>query len=157
MVNNNIKIENARIIFKNFSGKEVPPYNPAGCRNFCVIIDNDLAVKLEEDGWNIKYLKPEDEEDEPQAYISVAVSFFPYPPKIVVISDGKPEEYTEEMIYSLDGSEMENVDLVIRPYNWKMKGKGGVKAYLKTMYVTLSEDEFAKKYAHYRNNDGVTE
>ena len=148
MVNSNIVIENARLIFRNFSGKETT-FNPAGSRNFCVLLDNDLGEKLTEDGWNVKWLKAKDEEDPPQAYLQVTVSFVQYPPKITIITSSGKRDLDENSVNVLDWAEIEAVDLVIRPYNWSMpSGKSGVKAYIKSMYVTLVEDEFEKKYAN---------
>lgn len=49
----------------------------------------------------------------------------------------------------MDWSIIKNCDLIIRPYNYPaIKGRSaGVSAYLKAIYVTISEDEFAEKYA----------
>lgn len=145
MVNDNIIIENARIGFRNFSGKE-GKFNPAGRRNFCVFIDHDLAAKLSGDGWNIRYLQPRDPEDDTQAYIPVAVNFKFNPPKIVLVTKKSKTKLEEDEVNILDWAEIAKVDLTLRPYNWEVNGKTGVKAYLKTMYVTIVEDDFADKY-----------
>ena len=148
----NIIIENAHIIFRNFSGRE-SKYNRAGDRNFCVFIDDmDTVNRLMDDGWNIRVMPPREDGEEPRHYLQVAVSFKNFPPKVIMITRKKQTPLDEESIDSLDFAEIRAVDLTIRPYNWIIQEgtrneKSGVKAYLKTMYVAIEEDEFAEKYA----------
>ena len=142
----NISVESARIIFRNFAGKATK-YNPEGKRNFCLVVDNELADKLKEIGWNIKYLNPRDPDEMPQAYLQVSVAFENFPPNVFMIAGGKKTKLNEETINVLDYAEIENIDLIIRPYQWELpSGKSGVKAYLKNMYVTIVENEFEAKY-----------
>lgn len=143
---NNIIIEHARIAFPNFSGAP-GRFNPAGNRNFCVLIeDKNMAEGLKADGWNVKYLRPRDEYDEPMPYLQVAVSYKVAPPKIVLVSSNGKTTLDEEELNILDFAQFTNVDMIIRPYNYNVSGTSGIKAYLKSLYVTLYEDELERKY-----------
>lgn len=139
--------ENCRIIFRNFSGEQ-SQYNRAGDRNFCVVIDDmEVAKRLSEDGWNVKYRPPRDEGGEETAYLQVSVSYLNQPPKIVLITSRGRTPLKEDTVGMLDYADIENVDLIVNPYNWEVNGKSGVKAYAKTMYVTIREDPIEAKYA----------
>ncbi len=145
-VGNNILIENAHILFRNFSGEETK-FNRAGDRNFCVLIeDEDMLKKLTDDGWNIKQLKPRDDGEEGAYYVSVSVRFNNFPPKVYMITSRNKTLLSEINIGELDYVEISKVDLTINPSNWSVNGNSGVKAYLKNMYVTINEDVLADKY-----------
>lgn len=149
-ITDNITIENARIGFKNFEGRETP-YNPAGKRNFCVFLEEELAQKLIEDGWNVRRLQAREEGEPDLGYLQVAVSYGNVPPKIVTITSRGKTILSEDDLKILDWADIKEVDLIIRPYNWVLQEgtraeKRGVKAYVKAMYITLVEDEFESKY-----------
>jgi len=152
-VTENIIIEDANIGFRNFSGNE-GPFNPVGRKNFCVFFDDvELAQVLESQGWNMRWLKPREEGDEPRPYLPVAVTYDNFPPKIVIITSRGKTILNGDTVNMLDWAEFKTVDMIIRPYNWEVSGKGGVKAYIKSMYITIIEDELEKKYAELDHSD----
>jgi len=145
-VESNVVIENARIIFRNFSGKE-GRYNPAGQRNFALLLEPDIAETLKKDGWNVKYLKPREEGDPEQAYMKVNVAYGgPRDPEIILIAESGKRHLYEETVSMLDWADVKTIDMIISPYNWEVAGKSGVAAYLRKMYITIIEDELASKY-----------
>lgn len=146
MLQGNLELENVRLIFRNFSGKETK-FNRAGNRNFCVVIDDpETAQNLANDGWNIRALEPRDDDDAPTHYLNVAVSYNNFPPNVFLVTRNNKVRLDEDTIGTLDDSDIASADLIIRPYNWEVNGKEGVKAYLKTAYITIEEDVFADKY-----------
>jgi hypothetical protein len=145
---NTVLMEGVRIIFRNFSGKE-GQYNREGDRNFAVLLDDTVANSMAEDGWNVKWLKPrEDDEDEAaQAYLQVSVNFKGRPPRVVLITSRGRTNLDEGQVEMLDWADIKNVDLIVRPYEWVVNQKSGIKAYLQSIYVTIEEDALELKYA----------
>ena len=140
-----VLLEDVRIIFRNFAGQE-GMYNRAGDRNFAVVLDSEMAHQLAEEGWNVKLLKPREEGDEPQPYLSVTVSYKQRPPLIKLITSTSQTELDEESVEMLDWVDIAQVDLVVRPYEWEVSGKTGIKAYLQSLYVWIIEDPLQLKY-----------
>lgn len=141
-----VMMEGVRITFRNFAGKE-GPYNSEGDRNFAVLLDEKTAKAMAEDGWNVKALKAREEGDPDQPYLPVAIGFKIKPPRIVMVTSRGRTTLDEQSCEILDWAEIENVDLIVRPYEWSVNGKSGIKAYLKSIYVTVREDELEQKYA----------
>lgn len=154
--NRQVLIEDAHILFRNFGGAE-GPYNRAGDRNFCVLLDDDIAEALSADGWNVKELDPKDEGDTPTPYLQVSVKYEIRPPRVVMISSTGKTNLTAETVHTLDYADIAKADVLINPYDWEVNGKKGTKAYLKSLFVTIEEDALELKYADVNDPDDVAE
>lgn len=148
-----VVFEDARIVFRNFTGKE-GLYNAEGDRTFCILLDDDIAATMDRDGWNIKTLKAreDDEEGTEQPYIQVSLKYRGRngrqvrPPRVVMITSRGRTDLGEDEVEALDWVDIQQVDCIIRPYEWAVNGKGGIKAYLKSLFVTINEDPLELKY-----------
>jgi hypothetical protein len=122
-------------------------YNREGDRNFGVLLDEQLAKEMSEDGWNVKWLKPREEGEPEQAYIQVSVNFKGRPPRVVMISSRGRTNLGEHEVELLDWADISTADLIMRPYEWAVNDKHGIKAYLQSIFVTIEEDALELKYA----------
>ncbi len=148
-----INIEDARLIFKNFSGAPTRFDAVGGKRNFCIELDDETAETLASQGWNIKATKPKDDSYDPVPYLQVKVGFKVKPPKIRVMQGNKSSYLTEETIGMLDWAEIESADVVVTSSTYDFAGRKGISAYLQALYVTLKEDAFSAKYEKWEMDD----
>ena len=143
---NNVIMQDVRIIFRNFAGKE-GQYNREGDRNFAVLLDDKVADEMAKDGWNVKWLKAREEGEPEQAYLQVSVNFKGRPPRVVMLTSRGRNNLGEDEVELLDWADIKMVDMIVRPYEWLVNGKSGIKAYLQSIFVTIEEDELELKYA----------
>lgn len=142
--------EDAQIMYRNFEGRE-GQYNREGDRNFAVILDEDTARKMAEDGWNVKTQKTRDDETVPKKYLSVTVGFprpgkKNTPPRLWLITYKGRTMLGEEECDVMDWVDVAKVDLIVRPYSWAVSGNTGLKPYLKSLWLTVQEDILEQKY-----------
>lgn len=146
-----LQIDDARIVYRNFSGVG-SKFNREGDRNFAVVIpDEDLAMRLKDEGWNVKIKDPRDEGDSPFMYLPVKIKFNDRGP-IFHLRTGKNQiKLDEESISCLDRIDILAADMDLRPYDWDVNGKTGRTAYLQSIRVTqrildrFAEEEFPEE------------
>ena len=144
---NDINIEGATIIWKNFSG-ERDKFNP-GKRGFSVVIDDEvMADELKKEGWNVKERPLQEGADpsEQEWTLPVKLNMNRYTQVWLIVGNHKTL-LNEDTVAQLDVVDIVNCDISIRPYEWEMSGRTGITAYVDSMYVTIRENKFAEKYA----------
>lgn len=140
--------DDARITFRNFAGAP-GQYNAAGQRNFHIVLPEDVAHILMEDGFNVKTRPPREEGDSPFYHLKVNVKMdSKIPPKINIVTSKGRRQLTEDMMPMLDWADFANIDIIFSRYkrDWP-DGRTTVTAYLQTFFGTIREDELELRYA----------
>ncbi len=156
MTNNyipNIRMENAQIVKKNFSGEKYGD----GQRNFGVLIPDEMVEALQRDGWNVKFFLPrqDDPTQHQQAWLPVKMKFGQYPPSIILVTSRGQVQLNEFTVSQLDRTRIASAQIEIRPYAYPaIKGRpAGVSAWLNAMVAIMDEEyrpvenPFASQYS----------
>lgn len=158
LADGNIRVDNAIVFWKNFSGKPTD-FNPnGGKRTFELALSREFAEYLRQQHWNVK-TKELDDGDVLYHTEIVVNDQSAYPPRLYKISEFmgkqtmalmKPEQYSK-----LDQDNLAMVDMDIHPYVHNRGFNGATKGYLKNMWATLeSVNDFGGKYAAYELVEG---
>lgn len=140
-----LQIDDARIIYRNFSGVG-SKYNREGDRNFAVVIPNqEIADELIKEGWNVRIKPPREEDEDPFMYLPVKIKFSDRGPNCYLRSGKIQTKLTESTIGCVDDIDILSVDLDLRPFDWDVNGKAGRTAYLQSIRVTQKIDRFAQE------------
>lgn len=138
-----VTLRNANILpgaWRNFSGAE--KFNEAGKRTFNIKLDEDVALAMKADGFNVKPLRARDEDDENDGYrIEVDASFKIRPPQVWLVSGGQRTLLDEGAINILDYADIDKATVAINPYPWETATGSGIKAYLHKAVIYLREDD----------------
>mgnify|MGYP007012496653 CR=1 FL=1 len=154
LADGNLRVDNAAIMFKNFSGKPTN-LNPAGGkRTFALVLTKEFGDILKGKGWNVKDRTLDD--GETIYYTEIVVNDqSTYPPRIYKLSEFmgnksmvlmNPDQY-----FKLDQDNLVNIDMDIHPYTHNRGFDGATKGYLKNMWASVeSINDFGGKYAAYQ-------
>lgn len=143
--NGAVEINDARIIWPNFSGAP-DQFNPqGGKRTFHLVIPNDeIAQALLDAGWNVKIKAPRTPDEEPFRHMKVSVGYNGYrPPSIWLMAGSNRVKITEETVDQLDRIDIDHVDLDINPYH----SNGHQAAYVESMVVVQRLSRFEARWA----------
>lgn len=145
----NILIEDAQIIFRDFKGES------GNYPTFAVRIPDEYAKELMEIGWPVKQYIPKDEDAEPFYLMNVKVRYhtssgddFCAPEGIILNINGKKTRIHENTLSTLQTLTIKYADVEIEWYPWKYQNRSGDGAQLEALYIEAEpKSELLSKWA----------
>ena len=150
--NNELVLENVRIVYPNFKGAPAQimingknrEVNTDGSRKSNVTLDPMVAQELLEQGFNVKL--PTEENPNRAPYLPIVLSKGPNVQQWVRIAlvdngNGRFLDITDPNQLAMldDITPGCRVNAVLSPYYWDVDGKSGITAYTKKLYIYLDD------------------
>jgi len=147
-----LSFRDCEIIWSNLRGLPTKYNENGGVRTFNVVLEDDKLIQdLIEDDWNVK--ARENSDGSVMHYLPVEARYNHIPPKIWMITSHGNTLLDEYTVGQLDYADIVKVDLIVKGRDWDDNGQHKVKAFCRSMYVTIEEDEFEAEYLYNDNND----
>lgn len=144
--NTSYTFKDVKLLFRNFSGRP-GQYNNEGARNFSVLLNEEDARILAKGEWRVKQMKDQDDGTPGDKHLKVNVNYKTgRPPRIVLVTSKGQTDLGPDEAGTIDVADIQKADLVVNGWYSDMAG-GGYSAFLKTLFVTIREDELELMYA----------
>lgn len=149
---NDIIIEAGEIAYSNFSGNPNKNFDGSNKRTVTFVIPPEIKDNLINDGWNVReQVFNNDPDREPRYLLEATICYRtrdgkPKDPGIFIVRSDRLVHVTEDIVDTLDGADILNVDVVLGPSYWEQGGRKGIRPYVNRMLVTVKENAIEKKY-----------
>lgn len=142
-----IELEDVKVkwAFSHFDGRE-DTYNGEGDHNFTIMLSDEDADRLREDGWAIRTMPGYEEGDPPENLLKVKISYKYEAPKIFLIKGERKLRADERDLRDIRRDTCEQLDVIIRPSRWVNGKNSGITAYVKELYAKVKVSRFSEKY-----------
>ena len=151
-----VSIENTRFIFEtNFSGDPRRDKFGSDKRYANIIVPEELAEELIDEGFNIKMTKPREGDEEefvPTYYVAIKLAYRnrngepkQWPPKVLLVVEDSVTELDEESVDCIDYAWIDRVNVVLNKY----ESERGKSLYIKTLEVfqRVEDDPILARHA----------
>lgn len=145
-----VELEDVRVkwAFSHFDGRE-DTFNNEGDHNFKIILPEETAMALADEGWAIKTLPGYEEGDPPEYLLTIKISYKYEAPKIYLIKGNRKIRATQRDLADIRRDTCEQLDVIITPSRWVNGPRSGISAYAKELYAKVRESRFSEKYSDY--------
>lgn len=145
-----VELEDVQIkwAFSHFDGR-ADTFNDEGDHNFTIILPEETARTLMDEGWNVREMDPYEEGDPPEYLLKVKISYRFEAPKIYLIKGDRKVRAEERDLSDIRRDTCEQIDVILTPSRWVNGNRSGITAYTKELYAKVRESRFAAKYGDY--------